>query len=184
MMGLHRQFRAFAVVVTVIIFALQATETAAKLKAGKEKISNLEFYFHDKASGQNVTAVEVAHAPSTKSSPTFFGSVVVIDDLLTEGPEPTSKLLGRAQGLYALASQEDLQLLMAVTYVFQSGKFNGSTLAVVGHNAVFNEIREMPIVGGSGKFRMARGYALAHTHSFDIKSGNAIVHYNVTVLHY
>ncbi|GLJ47926.1 hypothetical protein SUGI_1011830 [Cryptomeria japonica] len=184
-MGLHRQFRVFTVVVTIILFASQSTETAAaKLKAGKEKISNLQFYFHDKVSGQNVTAVEVAHAPSTKSSPTLFGTVVVIDDPLTEGPEPTSKLLGRAQGLYALASQEELQLLMAVTYVFQSGEFNGSTLAVVGHNAVFNEVREMPIVGGSGKFRMARGYALAHTHSFDIKAKNAIVHYNVTVLHY
>ncbi|GLJ47927.1 hypothetical protein SUGI_1011840 [Cryptomeria japonica] len=75
----------------------------------------MQFYFHDKVSGQNVTAVEVAHSPSTKSSPTFFGSVDVIDDLLIEGLEPTSKLLGRAQGLYALASQEDLQLLRAVT---------------------------------------------------------------------
>ncbi|GLJ04898.1 hypothetical protein SUGI_0005960 [Cryptomeria japonica] len=131
-----------------------------------------------------MTAVQVASAPTTNTSATFFVGVVVIDDLLTEGPEPTSKLVGRAQGLYAAASQEELQLLMAVTYVFQSGKFNGSTLSVVGNNAVFNKVREMPIVGGSGKFRLARGYALAQTHSFDLKSGNAIVHYNVTVHHY
>ncbi|GLJ04894.1 hypothetical protein SUGI_0005920, partial [Cryptomeria japonica] len=58
------------------------------------------------------------------------------------------------------------------------------TLAVVGHNVVFKEVREMAILGGSGKFRLARGYCLAHTHSFDLHSGNAVVHYNVTVIHY
>ncbi|GLJ47915.1 hypothetical protein SUGI_1011670 [Cryptomeria japonica] len=185
MMELRRHSGAFAVVTMIIIFALQSTETAAaKLKVANEKISNLHFYFHDTFSGQNVTAVEVAHAPSTNASATFFGTLIVIDDLLTECPEPTSKLLGRAQGLYAMTSQVDIQLLMAVTFVFQSGEFNGSTLAVVGHNSVFNDVREMPIVGGSGKFRLARGYALAHTYSFDLQARNAIVHYNVTVLHY
>ncbi|XP_057818555.2 dirigent protein 23-like [Cryptomeria japonica] len=183
-MEVHPHSGVFAVVLTIIIFASQPTETAAKLKVGKEKVSNLHFYFHDTVSGQNVTAVEVAQAPSNYTSSTFFGTLIVIDDLLTEGPEPTSKLLGRAQGLYAMTSQEDVQLLMAVTFVFQSGEFNGSTVAVVGHNAVFNDVREMPIVGGSGKFRLPRGYALAHTYSFDLQARNAIVHYNVTVLHY
>merc|ERR1711915_1135544 len=75
-------------------------------------------------------------------------------------------------------------LLMATTFVFQSGKYNGSTLSMLGKNAVFDQVREMPIVGGSGLFRLSRGYALAHTHSFDPKTGNAVVEYNVTVLHY
>ncbi|MFQ6635341.1 hypothetical protein Gotur_012196 [Gossypium turneri] len=38
----------------------------------------------------------------------------------------------------------------------------------------------MPIVGGSGIFRFARGYALAKTVWFN-KNGDAIVEYNVTV---
>ncbi|GLJ47922.1 hypothetical protein SUGI_1011790 [Cryptomeria japonica] len=184
MMEVHGHCGAFALVLTIIIFASQPTETAAKLKIGKEKISKLQFYFHERVSGQNVTAVEVARAPSTNTSRTYFGSVVVIDDHLTEGPDPTSKLLGRAQGLYALSSQEDLQLVMAVTYVFQCGKLNGSTLAVVAHSPVFVKVREIPIVGGSGKFRLARGYAIARTYSFNPNTGNAIVHYNLTVLHY
>ncbi|GLJ04905.1 hypothetical protein SUGI_0006050 [Cryptomeria japonica] len=183
-MGIHRQFGAFAVAVTILICALQATEGAAKLKGRKEKVSNLEFYFHDRVSGKSVTAVEVASAPSTKTSATSFGSLFVMDDPITEGPEPTSKLVGRAQGLYASAGQEEVHLLMAVTYVFQGGEFNGSTIAMVGNNAVFSEVREMAIVGGSGKFRLARGFCLAHTHSFDIKSRNAVVHYNVTVHHH
>ncbi|XP_057849437.2 dirigent protein 23-like [Cryptomeria japonica] len=175
-----KNLAAVAVVAIVTMLSLQASQAYLL----KEKISHLQFYFHDKVEGKNVTAVLVASAPTTNTSSTFFGGVVVIDDLLTEGPEPTSKLVGRAQGLYAAAGQEELRLLMAVTYVFQGGKFNGSTLSVVGNNAVFNKVREMPIVGGSGKFRLARGYALAQTHFFDLKSGNAIVHYNVTVYHY
>lgn len=149
-----------------------------------EKTSQLHFYFHDKVTGKNVTVVQVASAPSTNSSPTQFGRVSVIDDLLTQEPEPTSKLLGRAQGLYVSAGQEEAHLLMALTFVFEGAQYNGSTLAMVGKNAFLEQVREMPIVGGSGFFRLARGYALARTHSFDLKTGNAIVEYNVTVLHY
>jgi hypothetical protein len=49
---------------------------------------------------------------------------------------------------------------------------------------VFSGIREMPIVGGSGLFRLARGYAQANTHEIDFKTGNATVEYNVYVFHY
>jgi len=149
----------------------------------EEEISHLHFYFHDTWVGKNVSAVQVASAPSTKSSPTLFGAVVVIDDWLTEEPDATSKLLGRAQGLYASAGQEEAHMLMVLTFVFESGKYNGSTLALLGNNEVQNQVREMPIVGGSGLFRLARGYALAHTHYYDPSNGNAIVEYNVTVLH-
>lgn len=45
-------------------------------------------------------------------------------------------------------------------------------------------VREMPVVGGSGLFRFARGYAQAKTHSIDFKTGNAVVEYDVFVLHY
>ncbi|GLJ53092.1 hypothetical protein SUGI_1131310 [Cryptomeria japonica] len=133
---------------------------------------------------KNVMAMKVASAPTTEMSATDFGLVYVLDNPLTEGPKPTSKLVGKAQGLYASTSQEEVRLLMAVTYVFQGRKLDGSTLAVVGNNVVFREVREIAIVGGSGKFRLARGYAIARTHSFDVQFGNAIVHYNVTVHHY
>ncbi|XP_057849434.1 dirigent protein 23-like [Cryptomeria japonica] len=176
----HLAAVAVAVVAVITMLSLQSAQAYPL----KQKVTHLQFYFHDRVAGKNVTAVEVASAPSTKTSATFFGKVFVLDDPLTEGPEPTSKLVGKAQGLYASAGQEEFHLLMAVTYVFQGGEFNGSTLAVVGNNAVVNEVREMPIVGGSRKFRLARGYVLAQTHSFDINTNNAIVHYNLTVYHY
>jgi len=170
---------------TVLLLAcLHIAEVEAESKLGLEKISHLHFYFHDLVAGKNVTAVEVASAPTTNSSATQFGMVRVMDDWLTEGPEANSKMVGRAQGIYVSSGQEVVHLLMATTFVFQSGKYNGSTLSMLGKNAVFDQVREMPIVGGSGLFRLSRGYALAHTHSFDPKTGNAVVEYNVTVLHY
>ncbi|XP_030518398.2 dirigent protein 22-like [Rhodamnia argentea] len=150
----------------------------------KEKLSHLHFYFHDIVSGRNPTAVRVAEAQMTNTSTTLFGAVVMIDDPLTEGPEMSSKEVGRAQGIYALASQHDVGLLMVQNYVFTEGKYNGSTLSVLGRNAVFSEVREMPIVGGSRLFRFARGYAQARTHWLDLQTGDAVVEYNVYVFHY
>ncbi|KAL5545406.1 hypothetical protein UlMin_005093 [Ulmus minor] len=150
----------------------------------KEKLSHLHFYFHDIVSGHNATAVKIIDGQNATTSPTGFGLVAMIDDPLTVRPELSSKLVGRAQGIYASASQTDLGLLMVLNFVFLEGKYNGSTLSVLARNAVFSPVREMPVVGGSGLFRFARGYAQARTHEFDVKTGDAVVEYNVYVFHY
>ena len=150
----------------------------------REKLTHLHFYFHDVVTGRNVTNVKVAEAKTTNSSATGFGLVAVADDPLTVGPEPTSKTVGKAQGIFALASQSDLGLLMVLNYVFTEGKYNGSTLSILGRNAILSAVREMPIVGGSGCFRFARGYAQARTHTFDPTTNNAVVECNVYVWHY
>ncbi|KAG2671409.1 hypothetical protein I3760_14G134700 [Carya illinoinensis] len=148
----------------------------------KEKLSHFRFYWHDIYSGRNPTTVPIVRQPSNSS--TGFGFVSMIDDPLTMGPKLSSKLAGRAQGFYASASQEDVGLLMVMNFAFIEGKYNGSTITVLGRNAVFSTVREMPVVGGSGLFRFARGYVQARTHTFDMKTGDATVEYNVYVLHY
>nr|XP_043610344.1 dirigent protein 21-like [Erigeron canadensis] len=154
------------------------------LGSKKEKLSHLHFYFHDIVGGDHPTAVRVAEAKITNTSRTGFGAIVMIDDPLTVGPERTSKIVGRAQGIYASACLSDTRLLMTLNYVFLEGKYNGSTLSILGTNHVMSPVREMPIVGGSGLFRFARGYALAKTVFFNISNGDAVVEYNVYVLHY
>ncbi|XP_059427863.1 dirigent protein 22-like [Corylus avellana] len=163
-------------------FARNISPSSLGLK--EEKLSHLHFYFHDIVSGPNPTAVRVAQATTTKTSPTGFGAVVMMDDPLTLQPESGSTLVGRAQGIYALASQEEAGLLMVLNFVFVEGEYHGSTLSVLGRNSVFSAVREMPIVGGSGIFRFARGYALARTHTFDLKTGDAVVEYDVYAMHY
>ena len=150
----------------------------------KEELTQLHFFFHDTLSGKNPTAVKVADAAMTKNSSTEFGLVMMADDPLTVGPEPGSKLVGRAQGIYASASQNELGLLMVMNFAFMEGEYSGSTLSLLGRNTALRPVREMPIVGGSGLFRFARGYAEAKTHAFDPKTGDAVVEYNVYVYHY
>lgn len=156
----------------------------SKMRIKKEKLSHFRVYWHDVASGPNPTALRIAQAPSTNKSATFFGAVIMIDDPLTEGPELSSKLLGRAQGFYGSASQNDVAYIVAMNFVFSVGKYNGSSISIFGRNPVMSRVREMPIVGGSGLFRFARGYVEFNTISFDVKTGDATNEYNIYVFHY
>lgn len=157
------------------------------LEALKPKLSNLQFYMHDITGGPNATAMQVAPSQPLNFSGTnpiaaLFGSTYVIDDPLTATPDPKSTLLGRAQGIYAMSSLSEFSLLMTLTYAFISGPYKDSSISVVGRNMVMRDVRELPIVGGTGIFRLARGYCLVHTHS--ISRFEAVIQYNVTVLHY
>ncbi|KAL0460486.1 UNVERIFIED_CONTAM: Dirigent protein 19 [Sesamum latifolium] len=149
-------------------------------KPVKEKLSHFRVYWHDILSGRDPTSVLIVKSPTHNG----FGTVNMIDNPLTLGPELSSKLVGKAQGFYALASQGEIGLLMTMNFVFIEGKYNGSTITVLGRNAVFNKVREMPVIGGSGLFRFARGYVQARTHTVDLKTGDATVEYNVYVMHY
>ncbi|KAM0006323.1 putative dirigent protein [Helianthus debilis subsp. tardiflorus] len=150
-----------------------------------KKLSHFRFYWHNIFSGPNPTVVNIVPPLEHKNKTTWlFGKVDMIDDPLTETPEVGSRLLGRAQGLYAMASQEEIGMLMAMDFVFSTGKYNGSTLMILGRNPALEKVREMPVIGGSGLFRFARGYVEASTYSYDIKTGDAVVEYNVYVLHF
>ncbi|KAK1411899.1 hypothetical protein QVD17_32745 [Tagetes erecta] len=149
-----------------------------------EKQTHLHFYFHDIVSGPHPTAVKVASPTTNNTILGQFGLVMMMDDPLTVGPEPHSKLVGRAQGIYASADMKEIGFLMVLNYCFIEGKYNGSTLSILGRNAALTTMREMPVVGGTGLFRFATGYAQAKTHSIDFKTGNAVVEYNVFVVHY
>ncbi|XP_021278117.1 dirigent protein 22-like isoform X1 [Herrania umbratica] len=148
----------------------------------EEKLSRFRIYWHDIVSGRNATSIQVVQPPN--GSATGFGIISMIDDPLTEGPKLSSKMVGRAQGFYALSSQEEIGLLMSMNFAFTVGKYNGSTITVLGRNTVLSKVREMPVIGGSGLFRFARGYVQARTHTFNLKTGDAIIQYTCYVLHY
>lgn len=148
----------------------------------KETLTHLRFYFHEVVTHPNPTSIRVAMAKTSLATPTAFGLVAVFDDALTAGPDRASKLVGRAQGIYALASQSEPMMLMVNTFVFTDGEFNGSSIGILGRNAILSPVREMPVAGGTGRFRFARGYVQARTHVFE-KTGNAVVKYDVYVLH-
>lgn len=162
----------------------EVDEWFGNLQHAKERTTRLHFYFHDTTSGKNPSARRVAQAPSTNKSPTFFGLINMMDDPLTEGPEATSKLVGRGQGLYASSGLDELSLLMAWNVIFESGDYNGSSLTILGRNPTTHPLREMSIVGGTGVFRMARGVVTLKTYFFNSSAGVAVVQVDVVAIHY
>uniref|UniRef100_A0A0D3ADX0 Dirigent protein n=1 Tax=Brassica oleracea var. oleracea TaxID=109376 RepID=A0A0D3ADX0_BRAOL len=80
----------------------------------------------------------------------------MIDNALTSDVPINSTLVGQAQGFYAGASQHETSFLMAMNFAFKIGKYNGSTITILGRNTIFSEVRKMPVVGGRGIFRLAR----------------------------
>ncbi|XP_037471303.1 dirigent protein 22-like [Triticum dicoccoides] len=166
------------------LFVLLALATMKPQTASSEKEMHLKVYWHDVVSGPDPSSVPVARAATTNTSKTAFGVVMVMDNSLTEGPSMnSSRLTGRAQGTYIAAGKDQLALLMLMSFVFTAGKYNSSSVAIMGRNAVFTEVREMAVVGGTGVFRWARGYAQVRTHTLDLKTGDATVEYNVFIMH-
>ncbi|XP_049399691.1 dirigent protein 22-like [Solanum stenotomum] len=162
------------------IFGKSINKKPTRLK--KEKVSHFRFYWHDILSGSKPTSMMII--PPSKNTTTGFGQMNMIDNALTLGPELSSKIVGRAQGFYGAASLNDVGLMMVMNFAFIEGKYNGSTFTILGRNPVFEKVREMAVIGGSGLFRFARGYVEASTHSWDFKTGDATVQYDAYVLHY
>ncbi|KAL1554419.1 dirigent protein 11-like [Salvia divinorum] len=148
--------------------------------AGKEKVVKLHFYVQDLRIGHvNATVFEVAKASITQNNPFAFGSVHVLDDLITEGPEFGSKALGRTQGLTTNADLSMFGIAMNLNFYFSAGRFNGSSLSILGRNQVTSPSRELPVVGGTGAFRYTRGYAIQTTYYMDFPSSYAVLEYTI-----
>nr|XP_015881902.2 dirigent protein 22-like [Ziziphus jujuba var. spinosa] len=172
-------FTIFSIFLSKTIDGFHTKRFVQETKA-TDNTKTLHFYFHDILSGKNPTAVNILKPSGGSIS--SFGSTMMIDDALTDEQDSNSNIIGRAQGFYSVASQSELAFLMVMTFSFTEGEYSGSTLSIVGRNPVMNDVREMPVVGGTGKFRFARGYALAHTVWFDASTGDATVEYNVHLL--
>lgn len=143
-----------------------------------EKLTHLHFFYHDILEGKNPTVVQIIE-PSASS----FGTTFMMDNLLTEEQDLSSKPVGRAQGLFGLASLEDRGMVMLINLAFSEGEYAGSTLSMLGRNPVQNTVRELPIVGGTGVFRFAKGYATAKSLWELSTSEHFVVEYDITVSH-
>ncbi|KAK6143390.1 hypothetical protein DH2020_023738 [Rehmannia glutinosa] len=159
----------------------QFPNAAHELAYRKERLTKLRFYVQDLVGGENPTVWKVAQSNLTDVLPSAFGLLSVLDNLVTSGPEIDSKEVGRIQGVIGLSDFHEKALVMLLNLVFTEGEYKGSTLSILGRNPLDDEIREVPIVGGTGVFRMARGYAItttyavdeAHTHAGEPAEGEA-----------
>ncbi|XP_030488147.2 dirigent protein 9 [Cannabis sativa] len=96
----------------------------------------------------------------------MFGSVTVIDDVLTEAPElGSADVLGRAQGFYLASSLDGNSHTMVLTAVIHGGEHAGhghvteDTISFFGVHRTATPISHIAVIGGTGKFENAQGYA-------------------------
>ncbi|XP_042401331.1 dirigent protein 2-like [Zingiber officinale] len=141
-----------------ILFLLLSSATVA---FSQNYSDHLHFYFLERVAGSpNATGV-VSVNLHPESPAGGFGNIEVIDNILLEGPEPSSPIIGRrAQGLAVFSDLTGLSITTALNLVFTAGDYNGSSLAMFGRYEP-RRVSDRSIIGGSGQFRLAKGYALS-----------------------
>ncbi|XP_057783201.1 dirigent protein 1-like [Salvia miltiorrhiza] len=148
-----------------------------------KKVTRLHFYLHDVIGGDKPTVWGVAECNLTEVLASEFGKLVVLDNLVTSGPDVESDEVGRLQGTVGLADLREKALVMLLNLVFTKGEYEGSTLSILGRNPLGAAIRELPVVAGTGAFRMATGYILTTTYFSDPARVHSVYEYNVVVYH-
>ncbi|KAL6657523.1 hypothetical protein ACP70R_005303 [Stipagrostis hirtigluma subsp. patula] len=112
------------------------------------------------AAATNATALST----SVSSNGTYFGMLVVFDDLVTAEQALASKPVARAQGFYFYDKKEAVSAWFAFSLVFNSTAYRG-TLNLMGADLMAEETRDLSVVGGTGDFFMARGVATLRTNA-------------------
>jgi hypothetical protein len=154
------------------------------LSTFRRSFSGLVFYVHDYLTGDDKSAVTVAGKDGHATSIMHFGTILAVDDPVTEGPDPKSKELGRAQGLYINSQLDGKALHLVFSVIFTDGKYKGSSLEIQGADILSMESREFSVVSGTGYFRFVRGYGLLTTHFMDLPNLRAILKLDITLKHF
>ncbi|KAG2320157.1 hypothetical protein Bca52824_013370 [Brassica carinata] len=94
----------------------------------------------------------------------MFGTMTVMDNELTEGHELGSGLLGKAQGFYVASAVDGTSQTMAFTAMFESGGYKDSISFFGVHRTAASE-SHLGVMGGTGKYVNARGYAVVKTYT-------------------
>ena len=110
--------------------------------------------FVGKANGQN--------QPQTQLGPDGlglgFGTITVIDDVLTSAPELGSQTIGKAQGVYVASSADGTTQMMTFTAMIEGGEY-GDSLNFYGIYKIGSTMSYLSLTGGTGKFKNACGFA-------------------------
>ncbi|CAI9754853.1 unnamed protein product [Fraxinus pennsylvanica] len=146
----------------------------------------MSIYFQDWSGGSNATIIQITmqQHPNEHLNFTKFGAIFVTDDPITKGFDGNSTQVGRAQGMYVTSALDGSNTHVLISIVFTNEEYKGSTLEIQGSSAQFDRVREVAVVGGTGKFRLARGYVSFETIYYDPTIYYVVVQCNVTVLHY
>ncbi|KAK8521406.1 hypothetical protein V6N13_077512 [Hibiscus sabdariffa] len=87
-----------------------------------------------------------------------FGTITVIDDIITASPELSSQVIGKAEGIYVASSADGTTQMMAFTAMIEGGEYNDN-LNFYGVYKVGSTLSHVSVTSGTGKFKNACGIA-------------------------
>nr|XP_051206864.1 dirigent protein 6-like [Lolium perenne] len=117
---------------------------------------NLHLYLHQFVAGPNHPNrnEEFLISPANAFG---FGNTLVHDWTMTRTTNPSDTIIARVQGTHIQAGTTNANhWYISQNIVFQSDRFAGSTLQVMGR-LTENNVGQWSIVGGTGEFLMAQG---------------------------
>ncbi|XP_004144592.1 dirigent protein 19 [Cucumis sativus] len=167
---------------SILIFCLAASISMTLLLSAEAKRTRFTIYLQDYAFGPNTTFFPIAGLPGSTLNFTDFGTLFVTDDSITTISNEGAPEIGRAQGIYVVTDKGGKNLLVLLSFVFTGGAFNGSSIEIQGTSRQFELIRELPVIAGTGKFRLARGYIRTDNFFFDPERGYSVIQVNVTLV--
>lgn len=150
-----------------VVFSSCFTFTGTRLLSLQPAECVINFFVHDdldvKPTASAFTVVGSLRSPNGRANTNLFGSIAVIDDKVTVGPEVNSTEIARGRGFYVFdhlqTDTTGLEFVLTLIFNNQSGYEDGSTLVFRGYDNIMAVYRELAILGGTGTFRLARGWA-------------------------
>ncbi|KAG6551807.1 hypothetical protein Mapa_006624 [Marchantia paleacea] len=142
----------------LLMVAIAIPWSGAVVDAKKPK--KLEFYLHEQfVSVPGYPATDLLVASATGNTSTYaFGNLGVSEQVVRESVSNTSTIIGRAPGTFQ-PNKQDRTFALYKLITLQTKEWNG-TLVVFSDWGSNSDSNEWTVVGGTGTFRMKRGYAI------------------------
>ncbi|GAB4832636.1 hypothetical protein Ancab_006654 [Ancistrocladus abbreviatus] len=97
-------------------------------------------------------------SPTAQQQQQGLGALIY-HQTLTEGPESTSRVVGKAQG-FIIPTEHFAHSAFNIIYLtFETSEYSGS-LSVQADRLAHKEVEQLKVVGGTGSFAFARGIAM------------------------
>ncbi|KAH7300486.1 hypothetical protein KP509_24G064800 [Ceratopteris richardii] len=155
----------FAIISRMALFKLLVAVMVVAWSVGAEArgsscsdTKHLSFYLQQEI-GLNELIMVPAARPPVNGTATGFGMQMVYEFIMTQTEDPDSAVMGYVRGTALAVNNTAAATVFVVNNVVHMD-FNGvqGTLSQQGEGVFTDSSWEFSIVGGTGAFRMARGY--------------------------